>query len=178
MECPREFIRSLKSAAGAAGPQLVLVVEGPPRSVLRPVATRSENLQRSDVRVLTEWRNRFVTSFLTEFEATEDGTADWLVNTVGPNPSKILFMLDDLAGETFGYMGLDFIDWGRKAGEVDAVVRGKKTSPGAMSMALRSMISWAQITLGLSDISVRVRSDNPAIRFYESIGFHELTRFP
>jgi hypothetical protein len=31
---------------------------------------------------------------------------------VGPEEGKILFMLDDLSGRTFGFMGLDYIGIG------------------------------------------------------------------
>ena len=80
----QELIRSLKVTAGGIGPELSIVVGAPPQSILRPVATQRNRLSQTDIRFLTVWRNRFVGSFLTEFEATEDRTASWLVNVVGP----------------------------------------------------------------------------------------------
>jgi len=178
MISPRDVVQMLKETAGGPEPRLVLMVPRVPRSMLKPVAVRGQYLEKWDVRALTDWRNRYVTSFLTEFRATEDRTANWLVNTVGPNPGKILFMVQDLNAEAFGYMGLDFIDWQHKSAEVDAVVRGRQTIRGAMSTALTALIDWARLGLDLPNISVRVRSDNPAIRFYTSIGFREERRVP
>ena len=172
----RKLLEALKRSAGGPGPELGLVVGSPPQSILRPIATRRERLNQSDVRVLTEWRNRFVTSFLTEFQAIEERTADWLVTFVGPNPNKILFMVDDAVGNTFGYMGLDLIDWEDYTGEVDAIVRGGTAPRGAMAAALTALIQWARVQLELDQIYVRVRSDNSALHFYEKIGFEEFRR--
>lgn len=176
MEPGRELLQSLKRSAGSQEPGLGLVVGLPPQLILRPIATRREWLNQSDIHFLTVWRNRFVTSFLTEFQATEEQTADWLVTVVGPNPNKILFMVDDTAGHTFGYMGLGFINWSNRTGEADAIVRGGKAPRGAMAAALKALIQWARGPLELDQIYVRVRSDNSALRFYERIGFVELRR--
>jgi hypothetical protein len=131
-----------------------------------------------DVRRLTAWRNRFARSFLTEFEATGERTAQWLIKSVGTNPNKILFMIDDLNGSAFGYMGLDFIDWDRGYGEADAIVRGGDAPPGTMTMALHVVVNFARDQLGLSDLSVRVRSDNSALDFYRKAGSREVRRVP
>lgn len=176
MKSGREVLQSLKSSAGGQEPGPGLAVGSPPQLILRPVSTRRERLNRSDIHVLTEWRNRFVTSFLTEFQATEERTADWLVTIVGPSPNKILFMVDDIAGNTFGYMGLDCINWRDRTGEADAIVRGGKAPRGAMAAALIALIQWARGPLELDQIYVRVRSDNAALRFYERIGFEEFRR--
>ncbi len=173
-----QLLAFLKRSAGSPGPELGLIVGDPPRWVLRPVATRQDRLKGSDIGALTEWRNRFVTSFLTEFHATEERTAKWLVNVVGPNPNKILFMVDAVEGGTFGYMGLDFIDWMKGTGEADAIVRGESAPRGAMATVLTALILWARNELELDEISVRVRSDNPAVQFFEKVGFQEFKRVP
>ncbi len=176
MESGPQLLELFKGSAGGPGPELGLIVGKPPQLILRPVATWQDRLNRSDVCALTEWRNRFVTSFLTEFHATEERTANWLVNVVGPNPNKILFMVDHIEGDTFGYMGLDFIDWTQCSGEADAIVRGKSAPRGAMATALTALVVWARSQLGLGEICVRVRSDNPALRFFEKVGFQEFRR--
>ena len=78
-----------------------LPVGVPIQAILRPIATRREVLNPNDIRCLTEWRNCFVKSFLTEFQATESRTAKWLTEIVEPNEHKIMFMVDDLNGRTF-----------------------------------------------------------------------------
>lgn len=173
----RQLVAEMKAAAGARGAELCLPVGRPVACLLRPVATRSDRLNRTDVACLTAWRNRFVHSFLTEFEATEARTARWLVETVGPCDGKVLFMLDDPSGNTFGYMGLDFIDWDGGTGEADAIVRGLPAPHGIMGQALAALLDWAE-ALGLSQLGVRVRSDNSAVEFYRRIGFEEHSRVP
>lgn len=174
----RDLSIAIKATAGKHGPALVIPINSPPEAFLRPVATRKELLNADDVRLLTDWRNRFVQSFLTEFQATESRTARWLVEVVGPNEGKILFMVDDPSGRTFGYMGLDFIDWVQGAAEADAIVRGAESVPGTMTRALQTMLGWARSQLGLHKIGVRVRSDNTALEFYRKIGFDEIRRLP
>ncbi len=175
---PRELLRSLKAAAGAAGPSLGIPVGVPLQAWLRPVATRKARIKADDVTRLTQWRNRHVNSFLTEFTATESQTVRWLTETVGPDDTRILFMLDDLQARTFGYMGLAFINWENMSGEADAIVRGEDAPRGLMTEALRALLGWAKGQLGLSGINVRVRSDNTALQFYLKFGFNEHCRVP
>ena len=174
----RDLLVVLKATAGMPGPALVIPVDYPPRAFLRPVATKKELLNAEDVSVLTKWRNQFVHSFLTEFEALESRTARWLTEVVGHNEQKILFMVDDLNGLTFGYMGLDYINWDEEYGEADAVVRGRDAAPGSMKLALQTLLKWAQGKLGLQELGVRVRSDNTAVEFYRKVGFYEVRRVP
>ncbi|MEW5802910.1 MAG: GNAT family N-acetyltransferase [bacterium] len=172
------LVRVMKDTANSKGPPLCIPVFSPNPVLLRPVATQPDFLDAKDISCLTKWRNRFVRSFLTEFEANEKQTSDWLVNLVGPGDTKILFMVDDLFGRTFGYMGLDFIDWEKASGEADAVVRGAEAPRGIMSLTLRTMLIWARRQLGLNTLGVRVLSDNTALEFYRKSGFHEIRRIP
>lgn len=174
----RHLLRVVKETAGTPGPDLCIPVGTPTRALLRPVATRKELVNAGDVRMLTEWRNRFARSFLTEFNATEQRTRSWLVETVGPSDRKILFMVDDLSECTYGHMGLAFIDWEKASGEVDAVVRGREAPSGLMKLALREMILYAHYKLLLSHVVVRVLSDNTAVDFYRRVGFIEEKRVP
>ena len=172
------MLHSLKENADSPGRPPVLEIGNPPVALLRTVATRPGKLRPDDVRCLTEWRNRYVRSFLTEFVATEERTARWLTSVVGPSSDRILFMLDRPDGQTFGYMGLAFIDWERGYGEADAIVKGGDSPPGTMTHALLSLLDWAKNKLGLNQIGVRVRSDNPALLFYQRCGFVEQHRCP
>ena len=172
-----DLLRALKESANSR-PGLCIPAGIPVQALLRPVSTKPESLNRDDVRRLTEWRNRFVRSFLTEFEATHERTAQWLVEVVGAKEGKILFMVDDLDGQTFGYMGLDFMDWNKSYGEADAVVRGGHARPGVMKLSLQTLLHWAGQQLGLQTLGVRVRSDNTAVDFYRKVGFREIFRVP
>lgn len=173
----RELLQSLKACAGVRH-QLCLAVGTPVVALLRPVATGVDRLSGEDVAALTEWRNRHISSFLTEFVATPERTASWLTRMVGPDDTRILFMVESPPGHLVGYMGLAFIDWALAKGEADAVVRGKETPRGLMTQCLRHLMGWARDQLGLTTLSVRVRSDNPALAFYQKFGFAEVRREP
>jgi RimJ/RimL family protein N-acetyltransferase len=171
-----EHLAALKQAAGGEHSGWYLMVGEPAVARMRLVPTQAERVLESDVAVLTEWRNRHVTSFLTEFEATPARTRDWLVQRVGPDRGRVLFMVESMDGRLIGYMGLAFIDWASGSGEADAVVRGVEGFPGVMSTGLRTLLWWAQCDLGLVRLGVRVRSDNPALGFYRKLGFQERQR--
>jgi RimJ/RimL family protein N-acetyltransferase len=171
----RSLLVALKSSTTSGGPVLGLPVGRPVRALLRPVATTGE-LDAADVHRLTAWRNRHVGAFLHEFTADEARTARWLRNVIGPDDTRILFMADDPAGTTFGYMALAFIDWDARTGEADAIVRGGDAPRGTMAMALTTLLAWGRTQLGLERFGVRVRSDNPALGFYERLGFVETRR--
>lgn len=173
----RDLLNSVKAAA-CYQPCVGIPVGTPIKAFLRPVITAGADPDSDDVRYLSEWRNRFVTAFLTEFDATPQRTAGWLNNSIATDDSRILFMVDDVDGKTFGYIGLAFIDWDNMSGEADSVVRGLDVEKGLMTEVLRTLLTWARHQLGLQTIGVRVRSDNPALRFYEKFGFRELNRVP
>jgi RimJ/RimL family protein N-acetyltransferase len=172
------LLRALKDATVAGAPSLVLPVGDPVRALLRPIATVPGATDATDVRLLGEWRNRHVKSFLTEFVANDARTVQWLTGAIHANSSKMLFMLDDLNGQRLGHLGLGFIDWPARYGEADAIVSGGASPPGLMKLALQTLLHWAQQQLGLKTLAVRVRSDNPAVAFYEKVGFRELERVP
>ena len=171
----KEVLRVLKDTAGSPG-MLCIPVGRPVRALLRPVPTHRDRMNADDVHYLTDWRNRHVNAFLTQFHATEARTAKWLSEVVGPSQTKVLFMVDDLSRRTFGYMGLDFIDWQRRSGEADAIVRGAEAPAGLMAESLRTLMLWARVQLGLHCLGVRVRSDNSALEFYRKLGFREVRR--
>ena len=174
----RALLAALKRGAGGTDPGLCLPVGNPLLAVLRPVGVLPGRVHAADVAALTEWRNRFPQSFLTEFQATEARTLAWLTGPVAADDGKILFMADAPDRRTFGYLGLDAIDWERAAGEADAVVRGDAAPAGAMALGLTALLRWARGTLGLSHLSVRVLADNPALAFYGRVGFVETHRVP
>lgn len=166
----------IKSSTRAGKVNICLPVGKPIKAFLRPISTNENFLDMRDIKLLSEWRNRYVKSFLTEFHAYEERTARWLVDSVGNNSSKILFMVDTLDRNPVGQVGLGFIDWQAGYGEADAIVSGGDSPPGLMKMALKVMLEWAKDQLGLKTLGVRVRSDNTALDFYKKVGFVERKR--
>ncbi|WP_051213249.1 GNAT family N-acetyltransferase [Maritalea myrionectae] len=167
-----EVFQIMKSGFG-----LCLPIDGQPNAILRPVVTDSDKIDPQDVDRLTRWRNEHVIRFLTEFDATAEQTTQWLINRVGPDNGKILLMVE-FEGKTVGHTGLGFGNWSANYIEADAIVRGEDAPRGLMKKALQSTLSWARDSLGLVDQWVRVRSDNPAVKFYEAVGFQEVKRVP
>jgi RimJ/RimL family protein N-acetyltransferase len=170
------LLRALKDSTRAGQASLVLPVGTPVQAVLRPIASVEGELDSTDVRLLGEWRNRHVKSFLTEFVANEARTARWLTQTIHADGGKLLFMLDSFNGQRLGHLGLGFIDWDAGYGEADAIVSGGASPKGLMTLALQTLLRWAREQLGLHRLAVRVRSDNPAVHFYRQAGFVEQQR--
>lgn len=143
---------------------------------LRPVGTSRGAASAEELRVLTQWRNRHVAVFLTEFVATEDRTASWLVSAVGQDAGRIVFTLREPNGAIFGLCGLASADWVAGTVELDGVIRGTAAVPGGMSVAIRVLLDWAS-RIGLPTALVRVVSDNDhALAFYRRLGFVETDR--
>lgn len=174
----QQLFAAIKQTARAAQPGLVLPVGQPLAAVIRPIATVPGHTDALDVQLLTEWRNRHVKSFLTEFVSTPERTNAWLEGGVHANAGKMLFMVETPDGERVGHVGLGFIDWERGYGEADAIVSGGKSPPGLMKSSLLALMQWARDALGLQTLAVRVRSDNTALDFYRKVGFIEYQRVP
>jgi RimJ/RimL family protein N-acetyltransferase len=174
----QQLLAAIKQTAKAGQPGLVLPVGQPLAAVIRPIATVPGHTDAQDVQLLTEWRNRHVKSFLTEFVSTPERTAAWLTGAVHANAGKMLFMVETLDGERVGHVGLGFIDWQRGYGEADAIVSGGASPPGLMKASLLALMRWAHEALGLQTLAVRVRSDNSAVDFYRKVGFQEYQRVP
>ncbi|MFC0135683.1 aminotransferase [Massilia eurypsychrophila] len=174
----RACLALLKASAAPGKASLVLPIGKPVIAYLRPIPTAPGCLDARDVALLSDWRNRFVKSFLTEFVAHPARTAAWLAGPVHGNDGKILFMVESLDGTPLGHIGLAFIDWTSGYGEADAIVRGGDAPPGLMKLALQTTLKWARDQLGLISLGVRVRSDNTALEFYRKVGFTETKRVP
>lgn len=174
----RQLFAAIKQTARAGQPGLVLPVGQPLAAVIRPIATVPGHTDALDVQLMTDWRNRHVKSFLTEFVSTPERTLAWLTGAVHENQGKMLFMVDTPDGEPVGHVGLGFIDWHRGYGEADAIVSGGESPPGLMKTSLLVLMQWARDALGLQTLSVRVRSDNTAVDFYRKVGFREYKRVP
>jgi RimJ/RimL family protein N-acetyltransferase len=172
----KNLLKTLKEIAGISGPNLVLRVNGFPAFWLRPIATRSQNINYQDIALLTAWRNMYPKSFLTEFIATESQTFSWLTDRVHFD-NKIIFMIENCESPV-GYMGISFIDWNKSYLEPDSIVSGGIHPKGLMTAALLTLLQWSKGQLGLNNVGIRVLSDNPALTFYNRLGFVETKRVP
>jgi RimJ/RimL family protein N-acetyltransferase len=167
------LIRRLKAEPHLAAqqPRLAVVAPGGERITMRPLTGDAAAVSARDVALLTAWRNRNREYFLTDFTATEAGTRRWIVDVTGPDLSRILFMLDDADGTPFGHVGLCAIAPSAAYAELDNIVRGEGGPKGAMLVATQALGDWAREALGVRRMAVRVMADNPAVTFYERLGY-------
>ncbi len=144
---------------------------------LRPLQATAPGLTARDIELLTEWRNRYREYFLTDFTATVQRTQAWLLKS-GADASRILFMIETEDGTPFGHAGLCNLRPAEAYAELDNVVRGADGPRGAMTAAVTTMCEWAGSSLGVTALRVRVMSDNPAVSFYEKLGFRRAYDVP
>lgn len=123
------------------------------------------------VRDMTDWRNRHMSSFLSQFTATEERTRNWLENLVIPSPDRILFVVVDRDDLVIGNIGICSLS-GQSA-ELDNVLRGRvSSSKNLMFHAMVTLLGWIFDFLGLDLARLHVFSTNlPAIVLYSRIGF-------
>lgn len=147
---------------------------------LYPVSCNADSINEDIVDMLTAARNANTNSFLTFFNATNDRTRAWLVNSVAADSTRILFALKSLdAGKLYGYMGLAYGDAAGTRIEGDAIVRySEQTEPGLMRTAFVQLVEWVRKGLGINEIWIRVLSDNPAVGFYHRCGFSLISNAP
>jgi RimJ/RimL family protein N-acetyltransferase len=147
---------------------------------LYPVSCNADSIDEDIVDMLTTARNANTNSFLTFFIATNDRTREWLANSVAADSTRILFALKRLdTGSLYGYMGLAYGDAAGTRIEGDAIVRySEQAEPGLMRTAFVQLVEWVRKGLGISEIWIRVLSDNPAVGFYQRCGFSLLSNAP
>ncbi len=146
---------------------------------LEPV-TWSDLESPEAIRRLGTWRERGADGFPSQFPVTDEGTARWLRKGLLEVPDRMLFWVNVPGAGLVGHVGLFRLDAGRRAMEIDNIVRGEPAVlPGIMFQAVTALIDWSVATLGLEHLSLRVFSDNArALRLYERCGFRETVRAP
>ncbi|HZE59503.1 MAG TPA: hypothetical protein VE085_03020 [Burkholderiales bacterium] len=119
---------------------------------------------------LTEWRQRHMRHFLTQFVATSERTLAWVQRIVLPSQDRILFLVYTAEGDLVGNCGV--CDLGPSYGALDNVIRGEKG--GAARLIYFSeiaLLSWLYGALGCQRVGLQVFSNNDrAIALYSSIG--------
>lgn len=168
----QDIFQSLKGIGNINLSSLVLPVTET-GFALYPINCNPDRVEDVVVRMLTEARNKYCDSFLTYFEATPERTFQWIVNSVAKESTRILFVLREVeTNELYGYMGLAYGDADGARIEGDAIVSFSDTSrPGLMRAAFLSLVNWVMIDIGIKEVWVRVRSSNPAVKFYNQCGF-------
>jgi RimJ/RimL family protein N-acetyltransferase len=169
------IIAQLKADDDAA-PSLPIVAEhGERLGRLVPFNLRLAG-DASLVRALCEWRAAHSKAFLTVFAPDAEATRDYLTRFSLPDPARILFLIEDVAGRPVGNIGLCNVSEGDA--ELDNVLRGEAvTAKDFMVHAHRALLRWSFSQLGVRLVYLNVIDDNErAIRCYYKIGFREGAR--
>lgn len=130
------------------------------------------------VHELSQWRRNTPFAWNSVFEITDEKTEKWLKTFVLEKKDRIIFIIKDLQNNFIGQIGLAGFNYNDNSGEIDAVVRGRKSVlPGIMSAALNTIIKWGKDYLGIKNFFLNVFDDNThAIEFYKNNNFLEMER--
>lgn len=124
---------------------------------------------------LTEWRNRNMGRFLTQFVATPERTRRWLGDVVLRTPGQMMFLV--YAGDRLvGHYG--FKDLTRDDVLLDNAMRGEPGGhPALLTAAGRALNEWLFGTAGVRTIYGYVLADNaPALMMNRQLGFGGWTK--
>ena len=129
---------------------------------------------------LTEWRNKNVKAYPTQFTATLDSTSAWLKGNVLSVPDRILFLIVNNTGKNIGHIGFNNCFNENLLFEIDNVVRGvRNLDKGIISKSLLALITWASRVINTNGFFSRVLSDDiKAIDFYELNSFSRESELP
>jgi len=164
----------------ASNPNLIILNDKKEEiAKLEPVQETQDHIQ-----LISEWRKTHYDAYPTQFPVTLSGTKIWLKKQLLLNPERIIFMIKTSEDQIIGHIGLTSIGVGgfgfsEDSCEIDSVVRGRTEIKGLMQYSLLALCNWAQHSLNLKSIYLRVFSDNShAIKFYEKCGFTTVGEIP
>lgn len=154
----------------AASTITVFADDGARVGTLRPI-TAEMAVQHDLIKSLCRWRDGAMQSFLTVFIPSVEKTQAYLTRFSLPDPARILFLIENAAGEPVGNIGLCNVT--TQDAELDNVVRGQKVDvPGFMRLVQLALVRWAMETLGVERVYLNVLGNNErAIASYKAVGF-------
>jgi len=143
---------------------------------LRPLNVN--HLDQEDIlSSLTDWRNRHMGMFLTQFHATPDRTRSWLENVVFRTSGQMMFLIyeeENLIGQV-GFKDLTYQD-----GIVDGGMRGNASSnPKILTYAHKALIKWLFDNTQVLCLHGWLVADNPGgIMMNKQVGWHDWEKYP
>jgi len=160
-------IAELKTGGGAGFPR-ELAIRGKAVGTMRSVGSADLHDDRL-ITQLKQWRNQHSLSFFTQFEATAEGTRQWLADILDC-ADRVLFLVCDASGGAVGQCGARNIAPDTAA--CDAILRGEERGhPFLMTLAERALMEWLFNTLDVRHLHTQVFADNfAAIRLFRSLG--------
>ncbi len=174
-EFQRKLIRNLKGFESGIVPDAStdLVIRDEHQTQVGTLLPITSSVIEKDwiVTSLTNWRQLFMHNFLTQFDATEERTYNWIKNIVLQDDTRILFLIIDHADKLIGNVGLR--DIGESHAQLDNVIRGEKAPcKNFMYFSLLTLLKWIYCALDIDHTYLHVFSNNKrAIALYKSVGF-------
>ena len=144
--------------------------------ILRPLNV--DHLTQMDIlSCLTDWRNRNMGMFLTQFLATPERTRNWLENFVFRTPGQMMFLIyegENLIGQV-GFKDLTYED-----GIVDGGMRGNASlNPKILTYAHKSLIKWLFDEARVTRLYGWLVADNPGgIMMNKQVGWRDWEKYP
>jgi hypothetical protein len=137
--------------------------------ILRLATEHSED--DSVTQRLSDWRNRFGSYFMTQFESTPERTRTWLHDTVLPDSSRGFFFVQNSESTIVGHIGV--LDITSPHPELDNMIRGdSQGDPQLMRWAEAGLIKSLFTASDIDEVKLRVFSSNwIPISIHQSIGF-------
>lgn len=133
--------------------------------------TSLDSRSKDTAELLSEWRERYLHTYPTRSEITNEGTKLWFQNAVLDNPQRVLFWIMDSGLNRLGHIGIVFQP-DQDLMEIDNVLRGVNMYPGLMSEALRAIESIIELEFSMSSVKLRVlESNDHAHQFYLKNGY-------
>jgi RimJ/RimL family protein N-acetyltransferase len=170
------IIARLKQGCPGEGPFSIRTEAGEEIAVFE--ALTALHLDDADLlRILTQWRQQYMTMFLTQFTATVERTRNWLAQLV-PSDDRVMFLIRDPAGELLGQFGVRCYADGTL--ELDGGICGNLNSPGGLFYhAERTILRWSFEVLEMRRAVARVFSKNVfAIKLHKRIGLQPVLSEP
>jgi len=128
--------------------------------------------------LLGRWRKENEAYYLSQFPISTERTTKWFIDKLVEVPDRMLFIIE-ISGKYIGHVGLFRFNFDKRTCEIDNILRGEKDFPGIMGCAVRGMTDWGRRNLKLRGYTLKVLSDNlSAIRFYQKLGYEEVSRIP
>jgi perosamine synthetase len=170
-------IHNIKSSESSSNNLPIKNDNGQNIGLLVPIV---KEISQEDIHLLKEWRSESQKWFPSQFKVTFEGTKKWVKQALFDDKDRVLYFVLDNNGNKIGHVGLYRFDFKENLCELDNVIRGvSNVEKGIMKYACQTILNFAQDTLGIANIYLRVLSDNErALSLYSRLGFKEVQRVP
>jgi hypothetical protein len=176
---PHPSLRALIAAVQGGTQELVLRLDMADQGLSLALHAISPRLARDPevLAILTGWRNRYRSAYLTQFTATEEGTARYLQQRVLGDPGMLLFLVafeGRWVGQ-YGFRALTATD-----AELDALARTPDPLPPMVIRAAAGALCRWLLDEGRLDLlhGTVLRTNPAALLFNRGIGAQEVERTP